>query len=240
MAVTMVLGAVYAAGCASRASEVGGHPAEVTEAPQVVVVAPALNLSNSADWDPLQFTDLIASELQAQPGWFVIPVNRAVAQLQRMGKPTIETAEDAEELARRLEADAVVVAAITEYDPYDPPRVSLILQLYTIEDARRPRFDPVAASRGATESATVSDAAAAHPAPMVQIQASLDAADVDTLELLRTYAAEHGGRRSPHDWRYASKSQREFLRFCSWAAIVSMNREWKRYRSQTQPVASVP
>ena len=232
------MGVFCAVGCAQRSSEVDSDQPSYADPPQVVAVTPALNLSNSVDWDPLQFTDLLASELQTQPGFFVIPVNRTVAQLNRLGKATIETPSDAEELARELDADGVVVAAITEFDPYDPPRASLILQYYAFNTATYSGFDPVAASRRATDYVPVANAGAPSAAPTVQIQASFDASEAETLELMRTYAAQQSGRQSPHDWRYASKSQREFLRFCSWASIVSMRNEWRRYRSQ-RPSADI-
>ena len=52
-----------------------------------------------------------------------------------MGKTAVETPQDALDLAGELGADATLVAAITEYQPYDPPIVGVVMQWY----ARGPR-----------------------------------------------------------------------------------------------------
>ena len=119
----------------------GANPAP---ARQVVVVAPVLNLSGTNDFDSLKITDIIASEFLAFSTVSVVPVNLTLATLDRLGKKWIEGPEDAIELARELGADATIVTVITEYNPYNPPIIGLIMQWYEVPRAAagRERFNP--------------------------------------------------------------------------------------------------
>lgn len=216
-----LLTALWVGGCTHQRSDPLAEAAAGSP-PVVVAVAPVLNLSNSSDWDPLRLTDIVASELQSFPGLAVIPVNRSLAGLALTGKDSVATAADALELARQLDADAVVVTAITEYDPYDPPVVGVLMQWYAVRDADPVSdLDPVSASR---QAAAVEPGAAVadQQAPLVQVQRVYDAAHQAVQKDLRDFAARRRGRRSPYGWRVYLKSQELFLRYCCWATIRPM------------------
>lgn len=204
--------------------------------PLVVVVAPVLNLSNSGEWDPLKVTDIVASEFQSFPNILVIPVNRVLAALALMGRNAVETPQDAFDLAREFNADATVVVALTEYDPYDPPTVGMTMQWYA---RGRPGdaddFDPVTASRQASE---VVPAASVGPvaAPEVQVQRVFNAADRSVLAEVRSYGARRTGHDSPYGWRIHVKSQELFVRYCCWSAIRSMLLAREPNRTETEAV----
>ncbi len=191
---------------------------------RVLVVAPVLNLSGSQDFDPLKVTDLLASEFITCQGVAVVPVNLALAELERRGKYSVETPEDARELARVLGADATVVTAITEYRPADPPIVGMTMQWYglpTVSGATN--LNPVAASRAvAGFDLELSDAHSA--GPRWQLQRTFNAADEELLEQIRDYARERGGHQSPFGWRKYTKSQELYVRYCGWAMIRTMLR----------------
>jgi hypothetical protein len=193
-------------------------------APQTitVAVAPVLNLSGSRDWDVLKVTDLLASELQQFPGVTVIPVNRSLAALAEHGKSAVDTPDTALWLSEELRADATVVAAITEYNPYDPPILGLVLQLYTTTRAGGASgLDAVAASREATDFAPAGDTGLAGDRPL-QIQRVFNASDTRVLDEMEDYGKRREGRESPHDWQVHAKSQELFVRFSLWSAIRSM------------------
>lgn len=182
--------AFCAVGCAQKNSsvELGPPPAP----PTTVVVAPVLNLSNSSDWDPLTVSDWLASEMQHFPELTVIPVNRAAAALARWGKSAVESPADAIRLAQEFGADATVVAALTEYSPYDPPIVGIIIQWY------------------------------AESTPELQIQRVFNAAMDRTRRDMDKYARERPGHDGPYGRQIHAKSQELFVRYCCWAAIQSM------------------
>ena len=93
--------------------------------PMTIAVAPALNLSGTTDFDPERFADLMASELSYFEGISVVPVSRVLSVLAAQGAEGVESPTHALELVRLLGADAILVFAVTEYGPYDPPSIGI-------------------------------------------------------------------------------------------------------------------
>lgn len=207
------------------------QPLPVT--PLVVAVAPVLNLSNRSDWDALQVTDMLALELQALPEFIVVPVDRVLAALAVQGRAAIETPADVRDLGRELKADMVIVAAITEFDPYNPPRVAMTVQCYRSRPQAHSSlgFDPVAASRQASDDGLTPALTLDGEGPFLQVQVVHDASWDATLEQLRRYAASRDGGQSPSGWRAHAQSQELFLRFSCHSAILTIRLETERYRS---------
>lgn len=206
--------------------------------PWVVVVAPVLNLSPSDEFDSLKITDILASELQSFPNISVMPVNLSLAALARAGRSLVETPAQALELAREFGADATLVAAVTEYDPYDPPAMGLVLQWYEPAQASEQErgFDPVGASRQA--------AAVRHPdqdlraegvGPLLQVQRVFNAASEDVLEEVREFASDREGHASPYAWRKYLKVQELYVRYCCWSAIRTMLSQRNQPPTATDP-----
>lgn len=194
--------------------------------PVVIAVAPVLNLSNRSDWDPAKVTDWLASEMQGFPGVVVIPVNRTVATLAAQGRNAVRTGDEALALAEALEADVTVVAAVTEFNPYDPPTVGLVLQWYERANVSQAvRVDPAAASRAATlaAAATPVERGGAENAPRYQFQRVFNAADHEILKDVESFADERPGHRSPLGWRAYLRSQELFVRYCFHSAFRTMH-----------------
>jgi NAD(P)H-dependent FMN reductase len=186
------------------------------------VVAPVLNLSGSEDFDPLKVTDLLASEALSFERVSVVPVNLALAELQRQGKCSVETPEDAVELARTLGADATLVTAVTEYNGYYPPVVGLTMQWYSAGgEPGRTGFDPVAASR-ATGSGGVELSDDGRLGPRWQVQRVFNAAHEQVLKEIRSFAAQRDADQSPYGWRKYVCCQELYVRYCGWAMIRTM------------------
>jgi hypothetical protein len=202
------------AGCAQSNAKSAPPP---QYPPCVLVVAPVLNLSGARDVDSLKLTDLLASEFVSFPGTTVVPVNRVLAELLARGKTTVESPEDALALARAFDADAAIVVALTEYNPYAPPVVGLVMQWY---DAR----GVGAAARGAPVAAR--EMPAQNPrggaVPRWQIQRVFNAAQEEVQEQVQHYADERDGHRSPYGWRKYLESQELYVRYCCWALIKTI------------------
>jgi hypothetical protein len=204
---------VAASGCAQRARTT----VEVPRQPRVLVIAPVLNLSGSQDFDALKVTDLIASEFLTFSDVAVVPVNLTLAELERQGKYAIETPEDAIALARALGADATIVVAVTEYNPYSPPVLGLLMQWY----AARPAAETTPGTDVAADSsAELLDVQRVRP--RWQVQRVFNAADEELLEEIRAYARQRDGHESPYGWRKYTRSQELYVRCCSHALIMSM------------------
>ena len=222
---------MLATGCAQRHQQPEPIP---TLPPLVVAVTPVLNLSNRSDWDALQVTDMLVLAAQSLPEFAVVPEDRVLATLAERGQDAIETQEGVQALGRELGADLVIVAALTDFDPYDPPRVAMTLQATwtrSFETSPGGRFDPVTASRQASDVQVRPDAARSAEVPDVQIQAVFDASEDATQRQMRAYAQERHGHQSPYGWRLHGKSQELFLRFSCHRAILTIRQEIERYRS---------
>lgn len=183
--------------------------------PVTIAVAPAVNQSGSTDFDPDRVADEMASELSFVEGVSVIPVNRVIGVLVAQGADGVRSADHALEIAELVGADALLVFAITEYDPYDPPRVGITAQLY----GRQPvsggsGLDPVALSR---EARLVSaGVAGSQPRGLLgQTQRMFDASHEEVIRQVRRFAAARDGDAAPLGWRRYVVSQRHFVRFCS-------------------------
>jgi hypothetical protein len=190
--------------------------------PRVFVLAPVLNLTGGEDFDPLKVTDLIASELVSFESVSVVPVNLTLAELVRQGKDAVETPADALELARTFGADGTIVVAVTEYAPYNPPVLGLVLQYYPLEGTGgRWQFDAASASRAMT-SPEVHLSATMQPQPMLQIQRVFNGADEELQEDIRAFAKQRGGDGSPHGWKKYLAVQELYVRFASASLIKTM------------------
>jgi hypothetical protein len=151
-------------------------------------------------------------------GFEVLPVSRTLAVLSRQGASVVESPGHAREVREALGADAILVFAITEYQPYEPPVVGLAVQLYGGEPGESvASIDPV---RIARSPAPVSSGVA-RPAhvPLAQVSAVRNAAHQPVIREVRDYARARGGGESPYGWREYVVSQQSYLRFCCHAAI---------------------
>lgn len=189
-----------------------------TLGPMRVAVAPALNFTGRGDFDANALADIMASELAHVDGFTVLPVSRVLAVLAGQKIDRVDSAAHARAVAAALGVDAVLVFAVTEYDPYDPPVVGLAAQLY---GARRrgpdARFDPVQASRRAT--AVAQRSMDAPDGLLAQFSGVFNASHEPTMRAIKAYASIRGADDSAYGWRKYVVSQRHYLRFCCDATI---------------------
>jgi hypothetical protein len=105
---------------------------------QVWAVAPVINLSGQKAVDPILQADLLYGQLQQIAGLTVLPVNRVVEVYGALRIERVESEEQAALVCDLLGCDALVVATVTVYDPFDPPKMGGSLQLLRRGDYRRP------------------------------------------------------------------------------------------------------
>lgn len=97
-----------------------------------VAVAPFFNLSSERAASGYDFAEAYYTELQKVPGFEVVPVG-ITDRVIKENQLTMEGPDDALRLAKILNVDAVVVGAVTDYDPY-VPRVGLKVSWYSNQD----------------------------------------------------------------------------------------------------------
>lgn len=107
---------VLLAGC-------GGEVRREEAVPRVIAVLPFSDQTGGGSFDGDQFANILASEL--------VKAGYRVVRPGQMGKVT--TADEAIRAGRRLRADAILACAVTEYDPYDPPKVAVAVQILRVE-----------------------------------------------------------------------------------------------------------
>lgn len=178
-----------------------------------VAVAPAVNLSGSSDFDASRFADLMASELSYAQDVSVIPVSRVLGVLAAEGVDGVKSPVHAMELVGWLGADAILVFAVTEYDPYDPPSIGISAQLYGAWPRSSGRVsDPVALGRQASGPKTVSRPA--KRGALSEVQRVFDASHRAVVADIQAFAKHRNADRSPYGWRKYVVSQQEFIRYC--------------------------
>lgn len=146
-----------------------------------LAVAPTINLSGSRDFDPLVVSDTLFGEMQQVPGLNVLPLNKTLLAMQRLGIRSIDDPKVAQRLASMLNADGLVVPAVTAYDPYNPPNVGMILQMYTPASAR-----PTAIAVRPNSSTSAEDY---NGQPVSQVNGVFNATNQSVLRELQNYAA---------------------------------------------------
>ena len=159
---------------------------------QTWAVAPVLNLSGQAQVDPILQADHVYTQLQQVAGLNVIPVNRVVEVYQSLRIRNVESEEQAALVCDLLGADALLVATVTAYDPFDPPKLGASLQLFRKgRGYERPaNVDPRVLSRMATP---MENETPKRPG-FVQVVGMFDSANGTTRDEVLRYAA---GRNDP-------------------------------------------
>jgi len=186
-----------------------------------VAVAPALNFSGASDFDPSSVADLMASELSYLEGVNAIPVSRVLAVLARQGRQEVGSPSHALEIADALGADAILVFAVTEYDPYNPPIVGIAAQLYGFRQGDfLGSLDPILVARQARPFALSARVSAT--TPLAQTERVFDASHGFVVEDVKAFAAQRKENLGPWSWRRYLASQRHYVRYCCHATIKGL------------------
>ena len=174
---------------------------------RTIAIAPAINLSGSRDFDPLVVSDTLYAEAQQVQNLNVLPVNKTLLAMQRLHIRALDDPQTAQRLAQALGADGLIIPAVTAYDPYNPPIVGMVLQMYTPPAAAPVAATvsaeatlPVASNAGAVRAnpdrpTLVADVAPAPPAPLTdkqpvsQVSAVFNATNQSVLRELKTFAS---------------------------------------------------
>ena len=233
---------VLIAGCLAGCRSPGGssrfyqNPYAQTQNLAVTVFR---NQSGSESLDTMAVTDEFYAELQRVPGFEVIAVNRLLAAMDELDISKISGPEDIAELSDLVGADAMIIGAVTHYDPYPPPRMAMAIQLY------RRGASSTAHGRPAGEIQPSEIARAGQPfvmgtaekmRPQSMVVKLVDAAEKETVERIKQYATSRTGEQKPYGWkRYTT--QRNFLGFVSHELIWEMlSQERARLLGTTQRV----
>jgi hypothetical protein len=118
-------------GCNLIIPDIGHQPVIRNPFPQLsrVAVAPFFNQSDEPTVDGRKFALAYFAELQAIPGFEVVPLG-VVEEAILEHHVDLASAGEARRLGRILGVDAVVIGSVTDYTPYYPPRCGLRVEWY--------------------------------------------------------------------------------------------------------------
>lgn len=210
MLTAATLAAVVAAGMASGCSGFGGAepgaaamPPSPYRARQVFAVAPLRNESGSAYVDPAAMADKLTHELQRYAGIDTLPVNRVLAAMAVLRIDEIQTREQAMAVRQELGVDGLVTGTVTAYDPYDPPKLGLNVEVYLGPHTPAGHLDTRALTRAAVDGVTRPVGRGAPGGqPVSTVAGVFDAADPAVARGVMGFGSSQS--RTPHDpesWR---------------------------------------
>ncbi len=180
---------------------------------QTWAVAPVINQSGQKEVDPLLQADLVYAQLQQVAGLTVIPVNRVVQVYAALRITQVQSEEQAELVCEALGCDALVVTSVTLYDPFDPPKLGVAMQLF------RRGAKAFSDGRGGIDPRELAREAAPPPGQnlptdgnFTQVVGMYDAANGSVREALASYAA---GRHDPASPLGARAHMMDMDRYCA-------------------------
>lgn len=103
-----------------------------------VAILPFFNLSSNPTINQDEVAEAYYVELQQIPGFEVMPPG-VVKQVLMLHEIEINGTTDFQELAQMLGVDVLIRGAVTEFDPYYPPRVGISVDWF----AANPAFHPI-------------------------------------------------------------------------------------------------
>jgi hypothetical protein len=129
MLACMVL--VVAPGCRLIFPDISHEPIVHNPFPQLnkVAVAPFFNQSDEPTVDGRKFALAYFAELQAVPGFEVVPLGVVETAIVE-NRVNLANPGEARRLANILGVDAVVIGTVTDFTPYYPPRCGLRVEWY--------------------------------------------------------------------------------------------------------------
>jgi hypothetical protein len=228
LAVWSVMGvvAVVLGGCGEKAIEEPKAFPSPYPAPKVWAVTPLRNETGTTIADGTAMADHLTEHLQQVRGITALPVNRVLEAMAADNIIAIDSPAKIQRLMNTLNVDGLIVGTLTAWDPYDPPRIGVILQLYS-----RDRLAPPLDTRDLTRAPSSNElpGVIAFTQPVSQVSHHFDAADGTTLKYLRHYATG----RVPHDsaagWRRYLLSIDLYSEFVSHELMRRLfDAEWKR------------
>jgi hypothetical protein len=204
----------------------------------VWVVVPVRNESGVSVADPLRVTDALVNALQETRGVLAVPLNRTLDAMQVAGLAQIDNAAQATALARRMQADAVVVGTLTSWQPYDPPAIGLSIALYARSDAMGvidlTGLDPRELSRAASDTDPY-DFRHDPSLPLSVVALHLDGANGAVRDDLRRFADGRADPNSATGWQGYLAAMSRFERYAAFAVVRELlQREHARLASQAQ------
>ncbi|MFU8829611.1 MAG: hypothetical protein ACNA8P_09285 [Phycisphaerales bacterium] len=201
-------------------------------------VAPFRNESGVSFADELRVTDAMVSQIVQTENITALPLNRSLEAMRTLGLPAIETQAQALQLARHLNADAVLVGSITSWNPYDPPILGLNLVLFgrtgTMDLLDQTDFNPRSLQTAPSDSGFRTEQRTPGQA-INQVSAMYDASNGRVRSQIQNYAHARFDPESAMGWQRYTQSMARFEEFACFQALSELlDKERQRLTERTQ------
>ncbi len=198
---------------------------------RVWAVVPLRNESGSTHADGLVMADHLARQLENATNLDVLPVNRVLAAMEALELAEVSSPAEATQVLRSLRVDGLVVGTMTAYDPYDPPKLGLAIELYVDEHVEH--FDSINVRRLSRAATAVGPLPypAARQQPTSTVSAMFDAASPEIRRKLKRYATRRGQTETQDAWH------RYRLSMDLYSEFVSYVMSWRLLGVETQRIA---
>lgn len=202
----------------------------------LIAVAPPANESGVSSIDVLAVGDQLVAAVSEAHGLSGIPMNRVLAAMTAKGLPAIRTPREAKILADALGADGVIVASVTAYDPYDPPKLGLALGLFMRDAQDAIQVDPKELSSAYTDQPRVNRTTFTDR-PASTVVEHLDASNHEVLLQLKEYARGRHDPKSALTWRRYTASMDLYTQFAAYQCVKRLLQQ-ERFRLGAVAAAS--
>ncbi|QNN24627.1 hypothetical protein HED60_20905 [Planctomycetales bacterium ZRK34] len=204
-------------------------------APKLWAVAPFRNESGTSIVDPARFADHVTQQIQQTPGITIVPVNRVIAAMDAMDMTAVTSLDTAMKLMGALQVDGLLVGTITAWDPYEPPKIGAIMQLYA---RQLPGGGTALDSRQLTLAGTdpALPGLTAYRQPIATASGHFDAANGAVLQRLTNYARGRAPDDSAAGWRRYLINMDLYSEFVSHELMRRLfAAEWERLHAGVKP-----
>lgn len=187
----LVILAALVAGCTSgprRAVDLAGP----YEQRQVFAVVPLRNESGSQYVDGVRLADRLSEQLTLTAQIDTAPVNRVLAAMDRLGLSEVSNKGQALQLRQALGIDGLLVGTVTSYDPYDPPKLGMNIELYLDPKHESAKFDIRKLSRAASDRDFRFEGYTSNDQPVSALSMFFDAAHPAVQDRMSQYVIHRG------------------------------------------------
>ncbi len=167
---------------------------------KVWAITPLLNETGTSLADGVRFADHLVNQFEQIEGITVLPLNRVLAAMSANGIENVTSIGETIMMINVLKVDGLIVGTLTNWDPYEPPKIGAKIQLFSREKSVD---GSIIDSRLLTYAATgdLPSGTSIYSKPVAQVSMYMDAASGDILTKIAEYAKGRIAIDSPGGWR---------------------------------------
>lgn len=196
-------------------------------------VVPFADQAPQTSVNTMQFMMAVNQQLQQTIGIDPVPATDVIQAMRQLGIAQIQGAKEAVMLAKELQVDGVLVGSITDWDPYDPPKIGVTVKLYCV--SRDPGY--AVSPRLLQEAPSDRNLPMRNDyAPTAEVNAYIDAANGNTLTRMKNFALGRTPMGTPNGWHMYLMNMNLYVEFAAHDMLRQIfSVEWHRMYAQASP-----